>query len=109
MLREYLAQSGHELLQYVEPNFESILVSKKESNHHKQFAKLLEYDPMINARAHKVGQQGERKILNRTLRETYDNFLQTIACKKRISYEDKMAFIYYLQLQDRIEEACAFF
>lgn len=73
------------------------------------FSKMLEYDPMINSRAHKIGQQGEHKILNRTLRETYDNFLQTTACKPRMSYEDRLILIYYLQLQDRINDACRIF
>jgi hypothetical protein len=35
-----------------------------------------EYNPMINSRAHKVGgQEGSNKILNKTFRQTYDNFL----------------------------------
>lgn len=33
-----------------------------------------EYNPMINSRAHKVGQEGSdrNKILNKTFRQTYD-------------------------------------
>jgi len=55
ILREYLSQNGQSLLQYVEPNFESLLVTKKGSKHNKMFSKMLEYDPMINSRAHKIG------------------------------------------------------
>lgn len=96
VLREYFGREGHGLLTKVEPYFSSILVDKKESTHRRMFTKMLEYDPMINARAHKIGQQGEHKILNRNLRETYDNFLQTVSCKRRISYEDKLIMLYYL-------------
>jgi len=109
ILREYLAQNGQSLLQWVEPNFQSMLVSKTQGRHSKLFTKMLEYDAMINARAHKIGQTGGHKILNRTLRETYDNFLQSLACKRRMSYEDRLIMIYYFQLQDRIKEACSLF
>lgn len=65
---------------------------------------------MINSRAHKVGgQEGSNKILNKTFRQTYDTFLQEIAYKPELSFEDKMVYIYYLQLQDRIPEAIALF
>jgi len=113
VIREYIAQSGYSLLNYVEPYFSSMLVDKEQcaaiQMKHKQFTKMLEYDPMINSRAHKIGQQGEHKILNRTLRESYDTFLQTISCKRRMTYEDRLTMLYYLQLQDRIKEACNLF
>lgn len=109
VLREYIAREGYSLLNKIEPYFSSILVDKRDSQHRRMFTKVLEYDPMINSRAHKIGQQGEHKILNRTLRETYDNFLQTISCKRRMSYEDKLIMLYYYQLQDRIQEAIKLF
>jgi len=56
-----------------------------------------EYNPMINSRAHKVGgQEGSNKILNKTFRQTYDNFLQQVAYKPELTFEDKMVYIYYL-------------
>ena len=67
-----------------------------------QFTKMLEYNPMINARAHKIGQSGRHQILNKTFRETYDKFLAGKVLKPVMTYEDKMIFVYYLQLQDRI-------
>lgn len=60
------------------------------------FNKMLEYNPMINSRAHKVGKDNKRTILNKTFRQTYDKFLQTVAVKKELSFEDKMIFVYYL-------------
>lgn len=70
---------------------------------------MLEYNPMINSRAHKVGQDNTRSILNKTFRQTYDKFLKTTAYKTQLSYKDKMIFVYYLQLQDRIPEAIKLF
>ena len=70
---------------------------------------MLEYNPMINARAHKIGQSGRHQILNKTFRETYDKFLTGKAIKPVLSFEDKMVFVYYLQLQDRINEAIELF
>jgi hypothetical protein len=57
---------------------------------------MLEYNPMINSRAHSVGDTSARKILNKTFRETYDSFLQTVALKKELTFEEKMIFTYYL-------------
>ena len=73
------------------------------------FTKMLEYNPMINARAHKIGHTGRHQILNKTFRETYDRFLHGKILKPVLSFEDKMIFVYYLQLQDRITEAIDLF
>jgi hypothetical protein len=70
---------------------------------------MLEYNPMINSRAHKIGKDNQRHILNKTFRQTYDQFLQTMALKRELSFEDKMVYVYYLQLQDRIPEAIKLF
>ena len=43
---------------------------------------MLEYNPMINSRAHAVGDTQSKKILNKTFRQTYDSFLQTVFYKK---------------------------
>ena len=53
---------------------------------------------MINSRAHKIGQDGEFRILNKTFRQTFDRFLQTMAFKTKLSFEDKLVYVYYLQL-----------
>lgn len=53
---------------------------------------------MVNRRAHKVGTDGSNRILNREFKETYDNFLTTIAQKKEFTDADKLCFVYFLQL-----------
>jgi len=68
---------------------------------------------MVNSRAHSVGgsenigvEGGQNNwILNQQLKKTYLAFLKAMLEKKTLSDADKMIFVYYLQLQDRIEEA----
>lgn len=65
---------------------------------------------MINSRVHSMGDSsGENTILNKTLRKTYDRFLCEISLKSAPSVADKMMFVYFLQLQDRVKEACSLF
>ena len=91
-------------------HFTSGLVTINELNAEKGFLKLLEYHPMVNTRAHNVGKEGTNTILNRTFNETYNTFLSSLAQKKsHETLEDRMIFVYYLQLQDRIEEAITLF
>ena len=89
--------------------FESSLLKVNPDLTSQGFSKHLEYYPMINARAHKVGQDNKTQILNKTFRQTYDMFLQSMAFKKKLSFTDQLVFVYYLQLQDRINEAIKLF
>lgn len=57
---------------------------------------MLEYNPMINSRAHAVGEQNTKKILNKTFRQSYDCYLQTMAYKKELLFGEKLIFVYYL-------------
>jgi hypothetical protein len=67
----------------------------------------LEYKPLINARAHTLGK--ERKILNDRLRYQYQRLLRYLSYKASLDARDRIALIYYLLLQDRIEEALTHF
>ena len=67
----------------------------------------LEYMPLVNARAHKLGEK--RTILNNRLFDQYHRLMNILSCHKDLDQEDRMAVTYYLLLQDRIEEAVAFF
>jgi hypothetical protein len=67
----------------------------------------LEYKPLVNARAHRLGQR--RQIVNDRF---YSQYLQTLALlsyHRTLSDNDLMAVTYYLLLQDRVEEALATF
>jgi hypothetical protein len=67
----------------------------------------LEYKPLVNARAHALGQR--RQIVNGRFSEQYHAFLGQLARKPRLGDDDRMAVVYYLLLQDRIDEALATF
>jgi hypothetical protein len=67
----------------------------------------LEYKPLVNARAHSLGQR--RQIVNNRLHEQYHRFLNSLSYHSQLQDEDKLAVTYYLLLQDRIEDALAAF
>ena len=84
-------------------HFSSKLVTMTQNNATCGFTKHLEYHPMVNNRVHSIGKEGSSKILNKTFRDTYNEFLSTVVQKSGpVSTEDKMILVYYLQLQDRI-------
>jgi hypothetical protein len=67
----------------------------------------LEYSPLVNQRAHKLG--GEPRIPNPVFRAQYQSLLRIIAHKPALDAMDEMSVVYYLFLQDRVEEALARF
>ncbi|MDZ7620275.1 MAG: hypothetical protein U1E05_25010, partial [Patescibacteria group bacterium] len=68
---------------------------------------LLEYDPLVNARAHQLGP--ERKIVNSAVYNQYMATLDVLAHKAAFDANDRMTVVYYLLLQDRVAEAIGFF
>lgn len=69
----------------------------------------LEYAPLVNARAHRLGSQ--RTILNQALATQYRAFLQQ-ACyrddqRSESSHDELLSATYYLLLQDRVAEGLA--
>lgn len=67
----------------------------------------LEYSPLVNQRAHRVG--AENRIPNPVLRGQYQHLLDIIAHEPSLDAMDQMSVVYYLFLQDRVEEALARF
>ncbi|GIW95588.1 MAG: hypothetical protein KatS3mg110_3629 [Pirellulaceae bacterium] len=67
----------------------------------------LEYKPLVNARAHPLGDQ--RQILNDRLAQQYRRLMDILSCRRSLDDEDRLSVVYYLLLQDRIEEALAMF
>ncbi|HEY2342577.1 MAG TPA: hypothetical protein VGH90_06095, partial [Chthoniobacteraceae bacterium] len=65
----------------------------------------LEYSPLINQRAHRLG--AENSIPNGVLRGQYQALLRILAHKPALDSGDEMSVVYYLFLQDRVEEALA--
>ena len=67
----------------------------------------LEYKPLVNARAHSLGQA--RQIVNDRLLEQYQKLLKTLSYRTKLNDTDLLAATYYLLLQDRVDEAVAYF
>lgn len=63
----------------------------------------LEYRPLVNARAHRLG--ARREIVNDRLLQQYRSFLAILSCQRELTDEQLLAVTYYLLLQDRVEEA----
>ncbi|WP_038171230.1 hypothetical protein [Verrucomicrobium sp. BvORR106] len=63
----------------------------------------LEYSPLINQRAHRLGR--EWRIANEEVLEQYQKLLGTLSFKPTLNSADNLAVVYFLFLQDRVEEA----
>ncbi|MBL4844513.1 MAG: hypothetical protein JKY65_03215 [Planctomycetes bacterium] len=62
-----------------------------------------EYAPLLNARAHRLGD--DRELLNDGLREQWAAFLRLMEFRATLTPDDRLALVYYLLVQDRIGEA----
>jgi hypothetical protein len=65
----------------------------------------LEYSPLVNQRAHRLG--AGNKIANPVLRGQYQALLTSLAHQATLDPVDQVSVVYYLFLQDRVEEALA--
>jgi hypothetical protein len=66
-----------------------------------------EYWPLANARTYKLGR--DRQVTNDVIRGQYLQFVSYLCYRRELSPGDLMALTYYLLLQDRVDEAFAFF
>ncbi|MDA1232915.1 MAG: hypothetical protein O2856_19270, partial [Planctomycetota bacterium] len=67
----------------------------------------LEYRPLVNARAHQLGD--DRKILNDRFRDQFANFAKLLTYQRDINDRQRLMLSGYLLLQDRVTEALSFF
>ncbi len=67
----------------------------------------LEYAPLINARAHRLG--ASRKILNTKFAAQVQQLMSVLRYRVKPDDDDLLAVTFYLFLQDRVEEALAAF
>lgn len=63
----------------------------------------LEYSPLVNQRAHRLG--SEWRVANPAVLQQYTQLLEALAHKPQLDAADSMSVVYYLFLQDRVEEA----
>jgi hypothetical protein len=65
----------------------------------------LEYSPLVNQRAHRLGAQN--RIANNVMLEQYQSLVEILAYKPSLDPMDSMTVTGFLFLQDRVEEALA--
>lgn len=102
-VREYLA--GSPLASQCGSSFVSdLLVVDPVARHSYQHK---EYWPLVNARVYQLGKK--REILNSQFAAQYQALLTDLRYRKELSNQDRLAVVYYLLLQDRIEDASQHF
>ena len=100
-IREYLASnSANPLSQHLLYLNSSLLCVDK--------LKLLEYHPFVNQRVHLLAGEKNR-ILNVQLREQYTAFVTYLSQRRTLQAEHYLGLVYYLLLQDRVDDAISFF
>jgi len=65
---------------------------------------LLEYHPMVNSRVHLLANE-KSNIMNIQLKQQYHNYISYLCELDEVQPKHKLGLVYYLLLQDRIEEA----
>jgi hypothetical protein len=73
----------------------------------RRFYQHLEYAPLVNARAHRLGKGWQ--IANERLLQQYDRLMTVLSYRPSLDTEDLMSVTYYMLLQDRVEEGLAYF
>ena len=100
-VREYLASnSANPLSQHFLYLDSSLLCVDK--------LKLLEYHPFVNQRVHLLAGEKNR-ILNVQLREQYTAFVTYLSQRRTLQAEHYLGLVYYLLLQDRVDDAIRLF
>jgi len=90
------------------PKFSSTLVKFDNTNDY-DLLPHLDYHPIINARAHKLGKENNLGIMNKEFKETYEKFIINLLRYREIDNKDYLRLCYYLILQDRNEDAIKVF
>ena len=103
-IQEYL-QHADSLVNECGSNFQSDLLTTNPLDRRWYFHS--EFWPLINARNHRVG--SNRKILNPEFHQQYHKLMNVLANERDLNDENYLAVTYYMLLQDRVEEALAYF
>jgi len=99
-MRTFLSQQAA-FVKDVGPAFQSDLLDIEPIDRH--LYELLEYSPLVQARIHPL--KDERDILNPTFKQQYLNLMQVLAHQSQADTTQRLSIVYYLILQNRIEEA----
>ncbi len=118
-MRVYFNSNQASLKHQVGALFRSSLVEVNAHEESHDIFRFLDYYPLVNARAHRVGgmdqassnssNETKQWILNQNLRETYMKFMVFLVSKKEWSPHDRLMIVNYLLMQERVTEAVAEF
>jgi hypothetical protein len=103
-MRHFLALR-EDVVNRVGPSLESTLLSVDAIERHRY--EHLEYAPLVRARIHRLGDVDE--ILNPTFLAQYRQFTRRLGFRSQIEPAEKLSLVYYLLLQNRIEQAIKVF
>ncbi|MGI9240210.1 MAG: hypothetical protein ACR2RV_05385, partial [Verrucomicrobiales bacterium] len=103
-VQQYLMNSSG-FLQEIGATIESELLSLAPVD--RQLYQHLEYEPLVNARAHPIGDAP--RITNPDLQTQFSRLARLLIHRPTPSDEDRLSVVYYLLLQGRIDEAIGFF
>lgn len=99
-MREYL-ENKSDIVEAVAPGIRSeILTTDADS---RRAYEHLDFRPLVLARAHPIGSKSQ--LLNDGLISQYERFLQNASYQVSLEPIDRLSFVYYLLLQNRIDEA----
>ena len=114
-MKRFFSSKNADLKRIVGSQFESSLVSVNSHDETHDIFNFLDYFPLVNARAHRVGgmdsassnssNETKQWILNQNLRETYMKFMVLMVSKKVWTSSDRLMFVNYLLMQERVTEA----
>jgi hypothetical protein len=93
-----LIRSSQQLKSDIGPYFTSGVLQTDELNY-----THFEYDPLVNARAHRLGTQA--RITNQRLKVVYKEFIRHLLYIPQLRTTDLLEWCQYLIYQDRIPEA----
>jgi len=98
-IKEYLNSNKHSFSQVQFLNSSLLQVDQK---------KLREYHPYVNPRVHLIASE-ENQILNKNLKQQYRSYIRYLCEVNTLKPDHYLTFVYYLLLQDRIEDAIKVF
>ena len=101
-VKEFLS-INNEIKNQVGIHFKSKLFSTSEIDEFEN--QHLEYMPLYNARKHPFGDKKQANIANKEFKETYQKFIINLLPLEKIETKEKLQLVYYLILQDRMDDA----
>ncbi|XZE34929.1 hypothetical protein SH501x_000405 [Pirellulaceae bacterium SH501] len=103
-IREHLSSST-EWVSYGLPYFHSDLVDLDAES--RLAFEHFDFRPLVLARFHSLG--SKTQILNDAFRAQYDHVLEKMSYQPKLEAMDRLSMVYYLLLQNRIDDAMAMF